>query len=59
MITETVFAIPGVGRLMVDSVFGRAYPVIEALTLLLAALVVLALLATDLLQAALDPRMGR
>ena len=59
VITETVFAIPGVGRLMVDSVFGRDYPVIEALTLLLAALVVLALLATDLLQAALDPRMGR
>ncbi len=59
VITETVFAIPGVGRLMVDSVFGRDYPVIEALTLVLATLVVLALLATDLVQAALDPRTGR
>ena len=58
VITETVFAIPGVGRLMVDSVFGRDYPVIEALTLLLAAAVVLTLLLTDLLQAALDPRSG-
>ncbi len=57
VITETVFAIPGVGRLMVDSVFGRDYPVIEALTLILAALVVLTLLATDLVQAALDPRI--
>lgn len=56
VITETVFAVPGVGRLMVDSVFARDYPVIEALTLTLAALVVLTLLLTDLLQAALDPR---
>ena len=56
VITETVFAVPGVGRLMVDSVFARDYPVIEALTLTLATLVVLTLLLTDLLQAALDPR---
>ena len=55
VITETVFAIPGLGRLMVDSVFARDYPVIEALTLTLATLVVLTLLLTDLLQAALDP----
>ncbi len=57
VITETVFAIPGVGVLMVDSVFGRDYPVIEALTLVLASLVVLTLLATDLVQSALDPRI--
>ncbi len=56
VITETVFAIPGVGVLMVDSVFGRDYPVIEALTLILAALVVATLLVTDLVQSALDPR---
>ena len=56
VVTETVFAIPGVGTLMIDSVFARDYPVIEALTLVLAALVVLTLLATDLVQAALDPR---
>lgn len=53
--TETVFAIPGVGTLMIDSVFARDYPVIEALTLTLAALVVLTLLVTDLVQSALDP----
>ena len=57
VIVETVFAIPGVGVLMVDSVFGRDYPVIEALTLVLASLVVLTLLATDLLASALDPRV--
>ena len=55
VVTETVFAIPGVGTLMIDSVFARDYPVIEALTLTLATLVVLTLLVTDLVQAALDP----
>ena len=57
VVTETVFAIPGVGTLMIDSVFARDYPVIEALTLTLAALVVLTLLVTDLVQSALDPRV--
>ena len=56
VVTETVFAIPGVGTLMIDSVFARDYPVIEALTLTLATLVVLTLLVTDLVQSALDPR---
>ena len=36
VITESVFAVPGVGRLMVDSIFARDYPVIQALTLILA-----------------------
>ena len=59
VITETVFAVPGVGRLMVDSIFARDYPVIQALTLTLAVLVSLAFLLTDLLQMALDPRAAR
>jgi len=50
---------PGVGRLMVDSIFARDYPVIQGLTLVLAVLVSLAFLATDLLQMWLDPRVGR
>lgn len=58
VITETVFAIPGVGRLLVDAVFGRDYPVIQGIALSIALLVSLALLATDLLQAALDPRVA-
>ncbi len=59
VITETVFAVPGVGRLMVDSIFSRDYPVIQALTLALAVLVSLAFLVTDVVQMWLDPRIGR
>ena len=59
VITESVFAVPGVGRLMVDSIFARDYPVIQGLTLVLAVLVSLAFLITDLLQMWLDPRIGR
>ena len=59
VITETVFAVPGVGRLMVDSIFARDYPVIQALTLVLAVFVSLAFLVTDIVQMWLDPRVGR
>jgi peptide/nickel transport system permease protein len=59
VITETVFAIPGIGRLLIDSIYGRDYPVIQGLTLILAILVSLVFLVTDLVQAALDPRVGR
>lgn len=56
VITETVFAIPGVGRLMVDAIFGRDYAVIQGLTLTFALLVSLVFLLTDLVYAMLDPR---
>ncbi|WP_216320489.1 ABC transporter permease [Deinococcus aestuarii] len=56
VITESVFAIPGVGRLMVDAIFGRDYPVIQGLTLMFAVLVSLVFLMTDLVHARLDPR---
>ena len=59
VITESVFAVPGVGRLMVDSIFARDYPVIQALTLVLAVLVSLTFLATDLIHGWLDPRTVR
>ena len=59
VITESVFAVPGVGRLMVDSIFARDYPVIQGLTLVLAILVSLAFLVTDIVQMSLDPRIGR
>jgi peptide/nickel transport system permease protein len=58
VITETVFAIPGVGRLMIDSIYGRDYPVVQGLTLVLALVVSLIFLLTDLLEAALDPRIA-
>lgn len=57
VITETVFAIPGVGRLMVDSIFGRDYPVIQGLTLTFALLVSLVFILTDIIHAQLDPRV--
>ena len=44
---------------MVDSIFARDYPVIQALTLCLAVLVSLTFLVTDLIQMALDPRIAR
>ena len=50
---------PGVGRLMVESIFARDYPVIQMLTLVLAVLVSAAFLLTDLLQMWLDPRIAR
>ena len=59
VITESVFAVPGVGRLMVDSIFARDYPVIQGLTLVLAIVVSLAFLVTDIVQMSLDPRIGR
>jgi peptide/nickel transport system permease protein len=57
VITETVFAIPGVGRLMIDSIFARDYAVVQGTLLVIAVLVSLVFLATDALQAMLDPRV--
>jgi peptide/nickel transport system permease protein len=59
IITESVFGIPGVGRLMIEAIYGRDYPVVQGLTLVLALLVSLVFLLTDLVQAALDPRTTR
>jgi len=59
VITETVFAIPGAGRLMIDSIYGRDYPVVQGLTLALAVVVSLTFLLTDIVQAWLDPRVAR
>ncbi len=58
VITETVFAIPGAGRLMIDSIYGRDYPVVQGLTMVLAVLVSVIFLLTDIVQAWLDPRVG-
>jgi peptide/nickel transport system permease protein len=56
VITETVFGIPGVGRLMVESIFSRDYAVVQGLTMVLCVLVSVVFLAVDALQALLDPR---
>ncbi|MCB0159000.1 MAG: ABC transporter permease [Caldilineaceae bacterium] len=57
VITESVFAIPGVGRLMVDAIYGRDYAVVQALALTFAILVFIVFLVTDLVYAQLDPRV--
>lgn len=59
VITETVFAIPGAGRLMIDSIYGRDYPVVQGMTMALAVFVSLTFLVTDIVQAWLDPRIAR
>ncbi len=57
VVTETIFAVPGVGRLLVDSISFRDYPVVQAAVLVMAAGVLFSSLATDLLYAYLDPRI--
>jgi len=59
VITETVFAIPGLGRLTVDSIFSRDYPVIQGLTMVLAIMVSMVFLLVDTVQVLLDPRLSR
>ncbi len=58
VIIENVFAIPGLGSLLVDSVSTRDYPVVQGVTLLFAVLVVAINLVTDLVHASLDPRVA-
>ncbi|MGF6258489.1 ABC transporter permease [Ensifer sp. LBL] len=57
LVTETVFAIPGVGRLMLEAIFARDYPLIQGLTLTFAVLVSVVFLLTDVVQSWLDPRL--
>lgn len=57
IVVETIFALPGIGRLFLDSVFRLDYQVVQSIVVLLAALVVLANLATDLVYALVDPRI--
>ncbi|QEW22505.1 ABC-transporter permease protein [Marinibacterium anthonyi] len=56
VITETVFSWPGIGKLTVDAIFARDYPVVQGAVLMTATIFVLINLATDLIYALLDPR---
>jgi peptide/nickel transport system permease protein len=58
VVTETVFAWPGIGLLVVDAISARDYPVIQATVLVTAFLILLLNLAVDLLYGWLDPRIG-
>ena len=57
IITEQIFAIPGIGHLLVKSIFNTDTPVVLAITFLFAALVVFFNLVADVLYAVLDPRI--
>jgi peptide/nickel transport system permease protein len=57
VVTETVYAIPGTGFLLIKSTFARDYPMVQGLVLMFASLVILVNLLTDVTYAALDPRV--
>jgi peptide/nickel transport system permease protein len=57
VITEYVFALPGVGRLVVDAVFARDYPLVQGVVLLIAVGFILTNLMVDLLYGLIDPRI--
>jgi peptide/nickel transport system permease protein len=57
VVTETVFAIPGVGRLVVDAVIRRDYPVIQGVMMAVAVVYVFINLLVDVMYAYLDPRI--
>jgi peptide/nickel transport system permease protein len=57
VVTESVFAIPGIGRLTIEAVLQRDYPVIQGVILVVAGVYVLVNLAIDLTYSALDPRI--
>ncbi len=57
IVVEQVFVIPGLGRMLVSSIGGRDYPVVQAIVVILALWVVLAGTAADLINQRMDPRL--
>ena len=57
VITEYVFALPGVGRLVVDAVFARDYPLVQGVVLLIAVGFIVSNLLVDVLYGFIDPRI--
>ncbi len=57
VVVETVFAWPGIGLLVVDSIFARDYPVVQGVVLVIAVMVVVVNLAVDVVYTILDPRI--
>lgn len=56
-VIETVFTLPGLGKLLVDAIFARDYPVVQGVMLFVAVIYVLVNLAVDLLYPVFDPRV--
>ena len=57
LVIETVFAVPGMGQLLFTSITSRDYPVVQAITVVSAVLVIIVNLAVDLSYSFLDPRV--
>ena len=57
VIVEDIFLLPGIGQLLLESIFGRDYPTVQALVLIVAAMILLLNLAIDVLYAWFDPRI--
>ena len=58
-IVEIIFGLPGLGNTLINAIFNRDYPVVQAATMLLAFIFVFANLAVDLLYGVLDPRISQ
>jgi peptide/nickel transport system permease protein len=57
VLTETIFSLPGLGRLLINAILDRDYPVVQAAALLTALIFVVVNLVVDLSYAYLDPRI--
>jgi peptide/nickel transport system permease protein/oligopeptide transport system permease protein len=57
VLTETVFGWPGMGQLLVDSIFARDYPMVQGIVLVFSALFILTNFLVDLSYVAIDPRI--
>ena len=57
ILTETIFAWPGIGRWIYESILNRDYPVVQSMSLIIAVIFVVINLVVDIVYAALDPRI--
>jgi len=57
VVIENVFALPGLGQLMITSILDRDFPIVQGITLIFSVVVILTYLATDVTYALLDPRV--
>lgn len=58
ILTETIFAMPGIGRLVVDSIFARDFPIVQGVVLFLALVRIMSNLLADIAYVRLDPRIS-
>jgi len=58
VIMEVIFTLPGIGRYLVDAIFHRDYPVVQAIVIIMAIVYVVMNLVVDILYGVLDPRIS-